>query len=69
MGRKVVSKHEFNHALELPEKSRDQLRFLIGEQLEFLDSWRRYTVRMASALSWVDTLEYWIYQFRKEVEK
>ena len=68
MGRKLVSIHDFNHALELLEKSRDQLRFLIGDQLDFLDSWRRYTAQMASALSWIRTLEYWIHQYRKEIE-
>ena len=69
MGRKVVSRYEFDHALELLRKSRDQLSLLIREQLDFMDVYRRFMYHLATALSWVKTLDFWIDQLKKEVQK
>ena len=68
MGRKVVSIHDFKHLQELLQKTREQLWWLISDQLDFMEHYRRYMDRMATALSWIRTLDYWLDQLRKETQ-
>jgi len=69
MGRKVVSIQDFNHALELLQEPRNQLKFLISEQLDFVEQWKRYMTQVATALSWVKTLDFWINKLRDITEE
>ena len=64
MGRTVVSIHDFKHLQELLQKTREQLWWLISDQIDFMEHYRRYMDRMATALSWVRTLDYWLDQLR-----
>ena len=64
MGRTVVSIHDFKHLQELLQKTREQLWWLITDQIDFMEHYRRYMDRMATALSWVRTLDYWLDQLR-----
>ncbi|RLI19288.1 hypothetical protein DRO54_08740 [Candidatus Bathyarchaeota archaeon] len=68
MGRTVVSIHDFKHLEDLLQKTREQLWWLISDQLDFMEHYRRYMDRMATALSWIRTLDYWLDQLRKETQ-
>ena len=65
MGRKVVSIHDFEVALDLLERAQNRIGDLVRTHMEFMETYLRYMNTLARAVGFIDTLDWWIKELKE----